>query len=521
MLSAVRGDRAPGVQRAVDRVDDDAAPEPASPNRTSPRSSEIAVNSCPSACRRLQLGEHDVLAAAVDRERAVAALADALVHRSLARSRAPRRTAPAARRRRVGIVPSQSAPRSLSSGTAAHATKNHSRDVLGFASAPRGCRRASASVLTDVHERPGTRADRRAAAGRSSIGGGPLLRRRRRRDRGGRRRSRGGSRRSPTAGVAPERVLVLTRSRAAAGASARSSRGAARPPVRGAVDRALSGARRAAACASTRSRRGWTRSSRPWASPIGWRCCSTGSADLPLRRHEIRGNPAGLLARLLERIDTLKAEAVTAAALRTWAAERAREARAARPSARAPGASSSSPSCTRATTASSARREAWTPATWCIELARLLRDRADVRERLGERFTEVMADEYEDAGAAHRELLERARRSHGNLSSRATTAQAIRRFRAAAVERRRTSFRRAPSRVPSRSSSIGSLRIGREVARAAAAVAGDEPPARRTDDAGVVRFWRSRNRARRGSGGRARDRAPDRRPRRCGPSRCA
>jgi DNA helicase-2/ATP-dependent DNA helicase PcrA len=32
--------------------------------------------------------------------------------------------------------------------------------------------------------------------------------------------------------------------------------------------------------------------------------------DLPLRRHEIRGNPAGLLARLLARIDALKAEAV-------------------------------------------------------------------------------------------------------------------------------------------------------------------------------------------------------------------
>ena len=32
--------------------------------------------------------------------------------------------------------------------------------------------------------------------------------------------------------------------------------------------------------------------------------------ELPLRRHEIRGNPAGLLARLLERIDALKADAV-------------------------------------------------------------------------------------------------------------------------------------------------------------------------------------------------------------------
>ena len=35
--------------------------------------------------------------------------------------------------------------------------------------------------------------------------------------------------------------------------------------------------------------------------------------DLPLRRHEIRGNPAGLLARLLRRIDLLKTEAVTPA----------------------------------------------------------------------------------------------------------------------------------------------------------------------------------------------------------------
>ncbi len=36
---------------------------------------------------------------------------------------------------------------------------------------------------------------------------------------------------------------------------------------------------------------------------------------LPLRRHEIRGNPAGLLARLLARIDGLKAERVGATTL--------------------------------------------------------------------------------------------------------------------------------------------------------------------------------------------------------------
>ena len=41
--------------------------------------------------------------------------------------------------------------------------------------------------------------------------------------------------------------------------------------------------------------------------------------DLSLRRHEIRGNPAGLLARLLRRIDAMKAESVTPDRLRDWA----------------------------------------------------------------------------------------------------------------------------------------------------------------------------------------------------------
>src|SRR5919106_2108545 len=48
--------------------------------------------------------------------------------------------------------------------------------------------------------------------------------------------------------------------------------------------------------------------------------------DLPLRRHEIRGNPAGLLARLLRRIDLLKLERVSPERLRDWAAARDREA---------------------------------------------------------------------------------------------------------------------------------------------------------------------------------------------------
>ncbi|TMK74456.1 MAG: ATP-dependent helicase [Actinobacteria bacterium] len=71
--------------------------------------------------------------------------------------------------------------------------------------------------------------------------------------------------------------------------------------------------------------------------------------DLSLRRHEIRGNPAGLLARLLRRIDALKAEGISPGRLRAWAEERERESRGA--------------DDTRATIASCARAEASTAAT--------------------------------------------------------------------------------------------------------------------------------------------------------------
>jgi DNA helicase-2/ATP-dependent DNA helicase PcrA len=48
--------------------------------------------------------------------------------------------------------------------------------------------------------------------------------------------------------------------------------------------------------------------------------------ELPLRRHEIRGNPSGLLARLVARIDALKAAGVTAARFRGWAEKQAADA---------------------------------------------------------------------------------------------------------------------------------------------------------------------------------------------------
>src|ERR671911_2410539 len=210
---------------------------------------------------------------------------------------------------------------------------------------------------------------------------------------------------------------------------------------------------------------------------------------LPLRRHEIRGNPAGLLARLLERIDTLKAEAVSAAALRRWAAEREREA-------------------TGEGDRETARRElefadlyerhdrilteagSLDSGDLVLALGRLLRDRADVREGLAARFGEVMADEYEDAGAAHRALVARLA-AHGNLFVGCDDHQGIRRYRGAGTSAA-AAFRDAH---PGCAEVVLSepLRSGREIARAASAAIGERPAAD-GEEHGVVRFWRSQNR---------------------------
>jgi superfamily I DNA/RNA helicase/RecB family exonuclease len=101
--------------------------------------------------------------------------------------------------------------------------------------------------------------------------------------------------------------------------------------------------------------------------------------ELPLRSHEIRGNPAGLLARLLERIDALKAGAeapdpeladLVAAHDRIIAA-----------------------------TCNLDRGDVF------LTLNRLHAEREDVRSALAERFTHVMVDELEDTTVAQRALL--------------------------------------------------------------------------------------------------------------------
>ncbi|HEU5105087.1 MAG TPA: ATP-dependent DNA helicase [Solirubrobacterales bacterium] len=125
---------------------------------------------------------------------------------------------------------------------------------------------------------------------------------------------------------------------------------------------------------------------------------------LPLRRHEIRGNPAGLLARLLARIDRLKADRVGPTTL----SERA-QARAA--------------AATDEAEREAARRELEFAELYgqhdrilsesgsldrgdvFLALDCLLVERPDVRRQVAERFPYLMVDEVEEATAAQLALL--------------------------------------------------------------------------------------------------------------------
>jgi DNA helicase II / ATP-dependent DNA helicase PcrA len=151
--------------------------------------------------------------------------------------------------------------------------------------------------------------------------------------------------------------------------------------------------------------------------------------ELPLRRHEIRGNPAGLLARLLRRIDLLKAEEVLPAMLRDWAVARERAASSAGERERAEREIEFADLYGRH---DRFLREAGSldGGELVLELARLIGARADVAESVAERFRHVIADELEDAGLAHRRLLEAvAARAH--VVCACDPRQATRRFRGA------------------------------------------------------------------------------------------
>ncbi len=101
--------------------------------------------------------------------------------------------------------------------------------------------------------------------------------------------------------------------------------------------------------------------------------------ELPLRNHEIRGNPAGLLARLIKQVDELKV-----------------------------GTEPPEPDLAEFCAAHDrilAESGNLDRADVFLSLTKLLDERADVRAEIATRFAHVMVDEYEDATASQRSIL--------------------------------------------------------------------------------------------------------------------
>jgi DNA helicase-2/ATP-dependent DNA helicase PcrA len=212
--------------------------------------------------------------------------------------------------------------------------------------------------------------------------------------------------------------------------------------------------------------------------------------ELHLRGHDIAGRPAVLLAGVIDRIDRLKDELVTADDYAAWAAELPDETDAQR---------------TRAAREVEfarlyldhdrllAGQGALDAGELVLRAVALLRERPHVRGRVAERYRHVLVDELADLGFASALLVELLGIEHENLTVTADDDAAARRVRAAATKNIDDFERAHPAAAVVRLER--SLRCPQRVLDAARAVV--EPIAGRRgiplagEPGGTVRFWRA------------------------------
>src|SRR5215204_2539520 len=210
--------------------------------------------------------------------------------------------------------------------------------------------------------------------------------------------------------------------------------------------------------------------------------------ELSLRHHEIRGNPAPLLASFVSRIDRLKDEMISAEDLLAWA-ERL-------------------PAGTDAERAHACRerefarlyadhdrllseRGALDFGDLIVRAFRLLHERPHVRERVAARFRHVLVDEYQDTNFAQGMLLRLLVEDHGNVTVVGDDDQAIYRFRGASQKNLLEFQRELPDVTTIKLER--NFRSGRRILDAAAAVVA--PIEARVEkkltgaSGGRVRFW--------------------------------
>ena len=147
--------------------------------------------------------------------------------------------------------------------------------------------------------------------------------------------------------------------------------------------------------------------------------------DLTLRQHEIRGNPAPLLASFVERIDRLKEEMVTPDDLlrQTQASDELNDAGRVLAAREAEFAQLYADHDRLL-----AERGALDSGDLVLTAFRLLHERPHVRERVARRFTHVLVDEYQEATFAQGMVLRLLCEEHGQLTVAGDDAQTQRRF---------------------------------------------------------------------------------------------
>jgi DNA helicase-2/ATP-dependent DNA helicase PcrA len=214
--------------------------------------------------------------------------------------------------------------------------------------------------------------------------------------------------------------------------------------------------------------------------------------ELPLRHHEIRGNPAGLLARLLRRIDSLKAEAVGADALAAWAEGRQRRAtdEAGLESARREREFAELYACHDRILAASGSLDS---GDVILTLRRLLAERADARREIAARFRHVMVDELEDATLARWAVIAELCVDTSNLVGALDDDSALRGSGARTAAWFRELHPEADVVVLDRV--LRGAQDGVDAGRTVVAGIGErlDKPARARDGEAPLRFWRCRN----------------------------
>jgi DNA helicase II / ATP-dependent DNA helicase PcrA len=148
--------------------------------------------------------------------------------------------------------------------------------------------------------------------------------------------------------------------------------------------------------------------------------------ELPLRHHDLRGNPSATLGAIVLRVDRLKDELISAADYRAWAERLPEDARGAREREFA--------ELFAVHDRLLGEAGALDVGDLVLQAFRLLREKPHVRARLAARYAHVLVDELQDASFAQGLLLRLLVAEHGRITVFADDDQAIHRFRGAATK---------------------------------------------------------------------------------------